>query len=74
MASTSGGALLHFVGDDEFPEDLFADTDQQLTKVFYFRENTARYFYLEFSNDHRRRRFYFNPPIALEQAAFYGPR
>lgn len=74
VATTSGGALLHFVGDQEFPESLFNLSDRQSTRVFYFKENSQRYFYLEFTNDQERRRFYFNPPIALDQAAFYGQR
>lgn len=74
IATTSGGALLHFVGEQDFPENLFQDTDRQLTRVFYFRKNSARYFYLEFAADQHRRKYYFNPPMALDQAAFYGPR
>lgn len=74
VATTSAGVLLHFVGEHEFPENLFQDTDLQLTRVFYFKENSARYFYLEFAADLHRRRYYFNPPIALDQAAFYGQR
>ncbi len=74
VATTSGGALLHFVGEQDFPEYLFQDTDRQLTRVFYFRNNSVQYFYLEFAADQHRRKYYFNPPMALDQAAFYGQR
>jgi len=74
VATTSGGALLHFVGEQNFPENLFQDADRQLTRVYYFRNDSVRYFYLEFAADQLRRRYYFNPPMALDQAAFYGQR
>ena len=74
VATTSGGAFLHFVGEQQFPESLFNNTDFQSTRVFYFKENSQRFFYLEFSEDPQRRKYYFNPPMALDQAAFYGPR
>jgi len=74
VATTSGGALLHFVGEKSFPEEIFRDTDRQLTRVFYFKENSRRYFYLEFVADQQRSKYYFNPPMALDQAAFYGQR
>jgi hypothetical protein len=74
VATTSGGALLHFVSDEDFPEALFSGTDTQLTRVFYFSENRQRYFYLTFTEDAQQRRFFFNPPRSLEMAAFYGQR
>ena len=73
VATTSGGVLIHFVCDSVFPEDLFKATDTQKCRVFYYMERNQRYFYLTFSEDTQKRKFYFDPPYALEMAAFYGP-
>jgi len=35
LGTTSTGILLHFIGTDEFPEELFTGTDTQPCKVFY---------------------------------------
>jgi hypothetical protein len=74
VATTSGGVLLHFVGDSDFPAELFAQSDVQMCRVYYYRQDGKRYFYLTFPDDGERRRFYFNPPVALDLAAFYGQR
>lgn len=74
VGTTSGGAFLHFIGDSEFPEDLFFDTDTQPTRVYYFQNRNRRFFFLEFARDRQRRRYYFNPPLALAQAAFYSQK
>jgi hypothetical protein len=73
MATTSGGALLHFVSDSEFPDELFESSDSQACRIYRDTEPRRARFYLKFSN-HRvsDRRFYFSPPEALERAAFYG--
>lgn len=74
VGTTSGGAFLHFIGGSEFPDNLFLDTDTQPTRVFYVNNRNRRFFFLQFSRDPQRRRFYFNPPIALDQAAFYSQK
>lgn len=74
IANTSGGALLHFVSEDIFPDELFAGTDSQLCRVFVETIQIGRIFYLEFTEDTKHRRFYFNPPESLSQAAFFGAR
>mgnify|MGYP003820039919 FL=1 len=74
VATTSGGALLHFVGSRTFPDELFARTDSQKCRVYYYKENGLRYFYLTLTEDREERRFYFTPPVSLAKAAFYGKR
>jgi hypothetical protein len=73
VASSSGGALLHFIGADSFPEDLFADTDVQLCRVHYEPHYRRKRFFLDFSRDILQRRYYFCPPISLAKAAFFEP-
>ena len=72
IASSSGGALLHFVSADRFPDELFTGTDTQLCRVYYETTQAGRRFHLVFSDDHERRRFYFSPPMSLALAAFFG--
>lgn len=74
IATTSGGALLHFVSNQQFPNELFAESDSQRCRVYYDNEEEQRYFYLEFSEDILQRRFYFTPPLSLAMAAFSGQR
>ena len=67
LGTTSAGVLLHFVGKDDFPEELFAETDTQLCRVHYDEPTkTGIPMWLEFSNDNKRRRFYFDVPPGLE--------
>lgn len=72
VASSSGGALLHFVGMSTFPDELFQNTDEQRCKIFYNSISKRRRFYLVFTADENNRRFYFNPPVSLAKAAFFG--
>lgn len=72
IASSSGGALLHFVGTNQFPDELFSNTDTQLCRVFYTAATTGRRFHLRFVADNQNRRFYFSPPVSLAKAAFFG--
>jgi hypothetical protein len=73
IANTSGGALMHFISDYNFPKELFLNTDTQTVQVYYeILPNNSRRFWMVFSEDNQRRRFYFNPPESLEEAAFWG--
>jgi len=71
IGTTSTGILLHFLGKDKFPEELFAETDTQACQVFYDEPTYAGIpMWFEFSNDEARpkRRFYFDVPPGLETA------
>lgn len=68
IATTSNGVFLHFIGYDYFPDYLFTETDKQDCEVYY--DNNS--YYLVFSNDSDGGRFFFTPPLALKEAAFYG--
>jgi len=64
-------AFIHFIGEQAFPNEIFNDTDQQTCEVYYSNEEIKQY-WLTFSNDDKRRKFYFTPPKSLNEAAFYG--
>ena len=73
IATTATGVFLHFVGEDQFPEELFRETDMGQCCVYYELDDYGnRYFWMEFNSDIERRRFYFTPPESLEQAVLYG--
>jgi len=72
VASSSGGALLHFVGTSRFPDELFDETDEQRCVVSYESSAFGSRFYLKFSADRDSRRFYFSPPVSLAEAAYFG--
>ncbi len=73
IATTVTGVFIHFVGDADFPEHLFRNTDEGNCRVFYNYDNFGkRYFWLELSEDEQRRHFYFTPPESLDYAAIFG--
>ena len=72
FANTSGGALLHFISDREFPDYLFQDSDIADVEIYYQNERFYQRFYLIFSMDRGERKFYFKPPVSLKDAVFNG--
>jgi len=72
VASSRGGGLLHFVGNELFPDELFHTTDTQHCRVYFERVPPGRQFYLILTEDIHQRRYYFSPPTSLSQAAFFG--
>lgn len=74
IAMTATGFMLHFLGEEEFPEELFYRTDIGYCRVFYeeYILPKERSFWIEFTADSRRRRFYFTPPESLDRAAILG--
>lgn len=73
IATTATGVFLHFVGESEFPDELFQYSDEGRCRVYYDIDNSRnRYFWMEISGDDLRRRFYFTPPESLDYAAVFG--
>lgn len=77
LGITSTGVFLHFLSSEPFPENLFSETDRAMCRVhFRYLDNDQDFcdavFWLEFSRDQRRRRFYFTPPRSLNEAALFG--
>ncbi len=73
IATTATGVFLHFVGDSNFPYELFQETDEGRCCVYYSYDNLGkRYFWLEISGDNQRRHFYFTPPESLDYAVVFG--
>ena len=71
VASTSAGFFLHFIGYDIFPSELFEHTDQQTCEVYFSdRNNNSRMYWIVFTGDRMKRKFFFTPPESLEEAAF----
>ncbi|MBS6956442.1 MAG: hypothetical protein KH230_24830 [Enterocloster asparagiformis] len=72
LASTDTGVLLHFLGAEAFPEELFDQGDVASCRIRYERRDAETNFYLVFSQDRQSRRFYFTPPDSLGEAALFG--
>jgi hypothetical protein len=70
MGTTSSGVFLHFIGNEDFPDKLFSQTDIQPCRIFFMQElKTSEIgMWLEFSEDMRKRRYYFDVPPGLEDA------
>lgn len=75
IATTVTGVFIHFVGPEEFPKELFSETDFGKCRVFYGFDNSGkRYFYMTIIGDQKNRKFYFTPPESLDEAAVFGNR
>lgn len=74
VATTATGYMIHFLGEEEFPEELFDRSDIGYCKVFYDRDiaRNERVFWLVFSEDWEERKFYFSPPESLDRATVLG--
>lgn len=79
MGTTETGFLLHFVGFDRFPDELFLEGDEGHCRVYYDIDGRtrSRYFWIEFGNNYgysEPSKFYFSPPESLDDAAVFGGR
>lgn len=73
FAAAASGVMIHFLGEEEFPEELFADTDTAVCQVGAEPlEDGERGYYLWFEQDEKKRRFYFSPPEGFSAQALYG--
>lgn len=75
FASTNNGKLLNLISYDEFPDDLFRETNEQNCAIYYdqsIEENTqnnlTRVFYISFPEDDRK--FYFEANKSLMRGSF----
>lgn len=74
MAATNTGMVFHLLGEEAFPEELFAGTDVAVGHICYenLGEDNQIACYLELEGDERKRRFYFTLPEGLSEQAIYG--
>lgn len=68
IGTTSSGVFLHFLGNNEFPDELFKSIDEIECKVHY----TDQKFHLIFNGDTKNRKYYFTPPKSLNEIVFKG--
>jgi hypothetical protein len=62
------GIMLHFVGDNRFPEELFEQTDQQECRIFFNNVNRNRggiNAWIEFTSEIKKGKYYFDAPPSL---------
>lgn len=74
VATTATGFMIHFLGEQEFPEELFREGDIGHCRVYYNGDvaRDKRSFWLVFSRDWDERKFYFSPPESLDRAIVLG--
>jgi hypothetical protein len=74
FAVTPTGVMMHFLGEEAFPEELFADTDTAVCRVkLEPLDSDEKSYYLEFTDDPKERRYYFSPPESMTDQVLYGP-
>lgn len=75
IATTATGVFIHFIGESDFPGELFQNSDRGTCRIYYNYDNSRhQYFWMEISGDASRRRFYFTPPESLDRASVFGGR
>jgi len=68
---TESNYFLHFISNDNFPSELFYETDTRDCRVFFNRE--TGHFKLKINGDHTTNRFfYFSAPYPLLEQIFSG--
>lgn len=73
FAVTPTGIMVHLLGEDRFPEELFADTDTAVSRVRLEPSMEAeKVYYLQFDGDEQQRKFYFAPPEGWQERSLYG--
>lgn len=72
FASTAAGIMIHFLGNEEFPAELFASSDTAVCRVGLEASGSERSYYLQLAEDENKRRFYFSPPEGFQEQALYG--
>ena len=72
LGTTNEGIILQFFSESVFPDFLFIDQDEQLCEVYYEGNGYYLSFYMCFSRDEQRTRFYFIPPISLMSSVPQG--
>jgi len=73
FAAAPSGAMIHFLGSEDFPEELFSATDTAQCQVGAEPLGDGeRAYYLLFEEDRQNRRFYFSPPEGFSAQALYG--
>jgi hypothetical protein len=74
FAVTPTGMMMHFLGAETFPEELFEETDTAVCRVkLEPGDGMEKAYYLEFADDPQGRRFYFSPPESMTDQGLYGP-
>lgn len=73
FASTATGVMMHFLGAEDFPGELFSKTDTALCQVRMEVSGAGlRAYYLQFDGDTRQRKYYFAPPEGFSGQVLYG--
>lgn len=72
FASTAAGIMIHFLGSEEFPAELFETSDTAVCRVGLEASGAERSYYLQLRADEKKRRFYFSPPEGFQEQALYG--
>ncbi len=76
FATTEKGLLLNLISNDNYPDELFENTDERSCGIYFLEsdenqdENNNRVFYILLQDDTQNRRFYFQASDALMRKGF----
>ena len=74
FATNDKGALINLISKDEFPDELFSETNEADCGIYFDNDssgsNNERVFYIVLNRDRERRKFYFQANEALMRKDF----
>ena len=74
FATNDKGALINLISKDEFPDELFSETNEADCGIYFDNDssgsNNEKVFYIVLNRDHERRKFYFQANEALMRKDF----
>ena len=73
FATNEKGILMNFVSFDEFPDELFFETDEVDCSIWFYEDSSdknERVFFIKLNGDERQREFYFQANNELMKKGF----
>ncbi|WP_148785436.1 hypothetical protein [Campylobacter concisus] len=74
FATNDKGALINLISKDEFPDELFSETNEAKCKIYFDNDssdsNNERVFYIVLNKDNMKRKFYFQANETLMSKIF----
>jgi len=71
LVTTDKGHIINLLSKDEFPYELYDNGSHSAkAKIYYNVDRDNNYFYIEFDDDNKKRKFSFNVPVRLLSKSF----
>jgi hypothetical protein len=69
---TGTNYFIHFISNDEFPRQLFLETDERECRIYYEEDGALFFLRIMENNDPHNAKFHFSAPKPILEEIFYG--